>query len=110
MREMLDDDDVLSYQGKRKHQDQSETDDTSALESKYTKKRDEERASNKTRTVDLLPIKTKKGEIITRSTEIDIEMNKIEIDDADSDEDGEDDGEEEEIDSDDEIINETSVS
>lgn len=107
MRDMLDEEDVQHFQEKRKRSDQADADNAAALENKYGKDRDQEMALNKKKTIDLLPIKTKKGEIITRTTEVDLESKKMEIDEGEDEDDAEEG--EEIIDSDDEILNDTSV-
>lgn len=67
------------------------------------------KASSKKRTIDLLPIKTKKGEVITRSTEVDFDDEDIQLN-GDEDDDEEDENAEQEIvDSDDEVLNDTNV-
>lgn len=105
MRDMLDEDDALKYKTKRKRTNDADGDATVALEKDYDEDRAQVNSSKKKRTVDLLPIKTKMGEIITRSTEVDIR----EVEHEEDEEEGDEEAEEEEVDSDDEIINDATV-
>lgn len=66
------------------------------------------KAASKKRTIDLLPIKTKKGEVITRSTEVEFDDEIQQNGDEDDDEDDEN-VEQEVVDSDDEVLNDTHV-
>lgn len=98
-----EDDEMLNRSKKRKRDaDDVVNDDDAAgqFEQEYAHQRNAEK-SKKMRTVDLLPIKTKTGELITRTTEVEVkEKPKKNAED-------EDEGEEEEevIDSDDDIVN-----
>lgn len=84
---------------KRKENELVEVDDTVALEQEYAQ--DAREKSRGKRTVDLLPIKTKRGEVISRTTEVEIKHD-VEEDEAEDENEEED---EEIIDSDDEILN-----
>lgn len=108
IRDLLDmiedeDDELLNRSKKRKRDENNAVDDDNAgqFEQEYAFQRNEEK-SKKTRTVDLLPIKTKFGELITRQTEVDIKEKPKKVDQEG---DESDDGEEEVIDSDDDIVN-----
>lgn len=93
---------------KRKRKDYEEEDDTVPLEQEYAHDV-QTKAANKKRTIDLLPIKTKKGEVITRSTEVEFDDENIQQNgDGDDDEDDEN-VEQVEVDSDDEVLNDTNV-
>lgn len=112
MLDMMDEEDKAAIEGLRKSQkrkrDENDNDSTRArvFEKQHAHEARME-ASKKTRTVDLLPIKTKAGDLITRTTE-------VEIDDVQPDEElgseEEDDDDGEAIDSDDDIVNDRSVS
>lgn len=109
--EMIEDDDELmkGYRlddNKKRKRDDSTIDDDEAhqFEQDYAHTRNEEK-SKKLKTVDLLPIKTKSGELITRTTEVEIKDKIIEHEDQDTHD--ENDAEEVEIDSDDDIVNDT---
>lgn len=117
MLDMIDDDDDDDedldgqYNGtikkrKRDAKEVGDEDEAHQFEQEYAHTRNEEK-SKKMRTVDLLPIKTKFGELITRSTEVEIKKKVKETGD-DNDEEGS--GEEEVLDSDDDIINEAPTS
>lgn len=112
MLDMIDDEDKELLMGldkstKRKREDDDmQEDDTGGFERQHRK--DGVEAASKRRTVELLPIKTKDGSVITRSTEIEIEDNVSGNFDEGSDD--EEDGEEEVIDSDDDVINDDAVS
>lgn len=102
---MIDDDDELhanygATAKRRKHE--AEDDEGKHHEVEFTKKQDAKKASGM-RTIDLLPIKTKAGEIITRSAEV--EMVEEEQSDEEADAADDEDGEEEFLDSDDDIVN-----
>lgn len=97
-----EDDDLLNRSKKRKREEESQADhDAGQFEQEYAHQRNEEN-SKKTRTVDLLPIKTKSGELITRSTEVEIKNKPKQDENGENDEES---GEEEVIDSDDDIVN-----
>lgn len=113
MLDMIEDDDKdllngqsLEITKKRKRETNDIADDDGAhqFEQEYAHTRNEEK-SKKMRTVDLLPIKTKYGELITRTTEVKI-TEKVKETRDDSDGEGNE-AEEEIFDSDDDIINET---
>lgn len=112
--EMIEDDDELAkgYRNddnnkrKRDASDTIDNDDAHQFEQDYAHTRNEEK-SKKMRTVDLLPIKTKFGELITRSTEVEIKEKIIEADNQDTDD--ENGAGEVEIDSDDDIVNDTQI-
>lgn len=97
-----EDDDLLNRSKKRKKEQGTEDDDDAGLfEQEYAHQRNEEK-SKRLRTVDLLPIKTKSGELITRTTEVEIKKKpkiQTQVDNEADDDD------EEAIDSDDDIIN-----
>lgn len=103
--EMIEDEDdelLNGHSTKKRKRDGPDDDDAHQFEQEYAHTRNEEK-SIKMRTVDLLPIKTKTGELITRTTEVEIKERLKEMDeDAEGDSDEE---EEEVIDSDDDIIN-----
>lgn len=103
--DMIEDEDDELLNGysaiKRKHEAAVTEDEAHQFEQEYAHTRNEEK-SKKMRTVDLLPIKTKSGELITRTTKVEFkEKIKETADDDDSDEEGE----EEAVDSDDDVIN-----
>lgn len=89
---------------KRDTKDVYDADEAHQFEQEYAHTRNEEEKSKKMRTVDLLPIKTKFGELIARSTEIEFKKKTRENGD-DSDGAVSDAAEDEAIDSDDDIIN-----
>ena len=105
LRDLLDmiedeDDDLLNRSKKRKRETEQGDDEAGQFEQEYAHQRNAEK-SKKMRTVDLLPIKTKSGELITRSTEVEYkEKPKVVAED-----DGEESEEEEIVDSDDDIVN-----
>lgn len=113
MLDMMDDEDRAQIEGfrsaqKRKHDDDDEeTAASKEHEKQFAHNRNVEASRNK-RTVDLLPIKTKSGDVITRSTEVDI-VDDVQPDDDLGDESDDEDREEEIIDSDDDIINDKAV-
>lgn len=107
--QMMEDDDELQMAygaaAKRRKRDQGDGDEGKQHEVEHAHELDAKKTS-KMQTVDLLPIKTKHGEIITRSTEVERKEKKVVNDDEE--EDGEDDdGEAEYVDSDDDIVNDT---
>lgn len=113
MLDMMDDEDKELLNGyrssqKRKRDENDDEDNVKArgFEKEHAHKANAE-ASKKKKTIDLLPIKNKIGEIITRTTEVDV---KDRIYEADDNEDGSGDEEEEVIDSDDDIVNDRVVS
>lgn len=113
MLDMMDEEDRAQIEGFRSAQKRKrdENDDEMAttaknFEKQFAHDRNEE-TSKKKRTVDLLPIKTKLGDVITRSAEVDIVDDVKPVDDLGSDDD--EDAEEEIIDSDDDIINDKVV-
>lgn len=97
-----EDDELLNRSKKRKKDDKDQVDDDNAgqFEQEYAFQRNEEK-SKKTRTVDLLPIKTKSGELITRQTEVEIKDKPKVVDE----EEGDESEHEEVVDSDDDIVN-----
>lgn len=97
-----EDDDLLNRSKKRKRDEG--VDEAGQFEQEYAHQRNEEK-SKKTRTVDLLPIKTKTGELITRTTEVEVKDKPKKVD-AEQEEENE---EEEEVDSDDDIINDADI-
>lgn len=115
MLDMIDDDDedldgqynATTKKRKRETKDVGDEDEAHQFEQEYAHTRNEEK-SKKLRTVDLLPIKTKFGELITRSTEVQIKEKVKET--GDDSNDGESGAEDEVIDSDDDIINEAPTS
>lgn len=107
IRDLLDmiedeDDELLNRSKKRKRDENQVADDDNAgqFEQEYAFERNEEKSKNM-RTVDLLPIKTKTGELITRQTEVAIKGKPKKV----NEEDDESEGEEEVVDSDDDIVN-----
>lgn len=110
--DMMDDEDKAIIEGYRTAQkrkrDENEDENTisaNKLEKQYATEKNAE-SFNKKRTVNLLPIKTKLGEIITRTTEVDIEDEVEPEDNLESEEEEEN---VEELDSDDDIINDKTV-
>lgn len=108
--EMIEDeDDELLQRSKRRKKDASDgtavDDSTGYFEVEHAQQRVTAEKSRKMRTVDLLPIKTKAGELITRQTEVEIKAKPIENDDNDGAEDGEEDDGDDIIDSDDDVVN-----
>lgn len=108
-----DEDDELLQRSKRRKKDTAQStaavdDSAGQFEVEYAHQRNTAEKSRKMRTVDLLPIKTKAGELITRQTEVEIKAKPVEQvqSDADDGEDNEDDGEI--FDSDDDIVNDDS--
>lgn len=99
--EMIDDeDDELLCRSKKRKREASEVDDEAGqFEEQYAHQHNAEK-SKKIRTVDLLPIKTKSGELITRTTQVEIKEKPKPVD-----EENEEEEEEEEVDSDDDIVN-----
>lgn len=99
-----EDDDLLNRSKKRKknaEQGIGDDDEAGLFEQEYAQQRNEEKSKG-LRTVDLLPIKTKSGELITRTTEVEIKRKPKVQDQSDDEADEQD---EEVIDSDDDIIN-----
>lgn len=115
MLDMIDNDDEdldgqhngTSKKRKRETKDVADEDEAHQFEQEYAHTRNEEK-SKKMRTVDLLPIKTKFGELITRSTEVEIKK-KVKQTSDDGDGEGSE-AEEDVVDSDDDIINEAPTS
>lgn len=111
MLDMMEEEDKAVIEGLRKTQkrkrDENDNDSARAFEKQHAHEARIE-ASKKTRTVDLLPIKTKAGDLITRSTEV--EIDDVQPDDELGSEDEDDDDDNEPIDSDDDIVNDKSVS
>lgn len=110
--DMMDDEDRAAIEGyrnaqKRKRDENDDEANTNAteLEKQYAGEKNAESYLKTKRTVNLLPIKTKMGEIITRTTEVDIEDEVEPEDDLGS----EVEENEEELDSDDDIINDKTV-
>lgn len=99
--DMIDDeDDELLCRSKKRKREASQVDDESGqFEEQYAHQHNVEK-SKKVRTVDLLPIKTKSGELITRTTQVEIKDKPKPIEE---DEENEEEGEE--VDSDDDIVN-----
>lgn len=98
-----EDDELLNRSKKRKRDGTGDADDADQFEEEYAHQRNIEK-SKKMRTVDLLPIKTKSGELITRTTEVEFKAKAKKTQDAkESEEEG--DEEEEVLDSDDDIVN-----
>lgn len=108
MLDMIEDEDKELMNGydttkKRKREsNDGEDDEAHQFEREYAHTRNEEK-SKKTRTVDLLPIKTKLGELITRTTEVEVKKKPKQVQE---DSDDEENAEDEVMDSDDDIINE----
>lgn len=102
-----DDEQMDTMPKKRKRDEFEEEDETVPLEQEYAHDA-QAKAANMKRTIDLLPIKTKKGEVITRSTEVDYE-DEIQQNGDEDEEDDDDDAEQEVVDSDDEILNDQNV-
>lgn len=96
-----DEDDELLNRSKKRKAPQGDDDEAGQFEQEYAHQRNEEKSSNM-RTVDLLPIKTKSGELITRTTEVEVKK-KPKVGAEDEDDDGDED--EEMVDSDDDIVN-----
>lgn len=93
---------------KRKRNDYEEEDETVPLEQEYAHDA-QTKAANKKRTIDLLPIKTKKGEVITRSTEVDFDDELVQQNGDENDDEDDENAEQVEVDSDDEVLNDTNV-
>lgn len=94
-----EDDDMLNRSKKRKREAEQGDDDAGQFEQEYAHQRNVEK-SKKVRTVDLLPIKTKSGELITRTTEVEVkDKPKVVLEDEEESEG------EEIVDSDDDIVN-----
>lgn len=109
--DMIDeDDDLVSGYGKasnKRKRGANDVDDESTatqFEQEYAHNRNEEK-SKKMRTVDLLPIKTKSGDLITRTTEVEVKERPKEVAEPEDDEAEQED--EEVVDSDDDIVNDT---
>lgn len=111
MLDMMEEEDKAVIEGLRKTQkrkrDENDNDNARAFEKQHAHEARRE-ASKKTRTVDLLPIKTKAGDLITRSTEV--EIDDVQPDDELGSEEEDDDEDGEPIDSDDDIVNDKGVS
>lgn len=106
---MLDDDaddtvDANHAAGAKRKRPTADEEDGKHHEDEYTHERDVKKKS-RLQTVDLLPIKTKTGEIVTRSAEVEMADERRVDDEADGDDDAE--PEEEIVDSDDDIVNDT---
>lgn len=103
--EMMEADDELHMAygaaAKRRKREVDDEDNGKQHEVEHAHELDVKHASNM-QTIDLLPIKTKAGEIITRSTEVEIVEKEQDEDDGDADDE---DVEEEIVDSDDDIVN-----
>lgn len=102
---MIDDDDELHVNygnAAKRRKPEAEVDDGKHHEVEFTKKQDAKKASG-LRTIDLLPIKTKAGEIITRSAEVEFMEEEQSEEEADAGYD--ENGVEEFLDSDDDIVN-----
>lgn len=107
-----DEDDELLQRSKRRKKDTEQSASAAAVDAsagqfeiEHAQQRSTAEKSRKMRTVDLLPIKTKAGELITRQTEVAIKEKPVEQIGSDADgEDGGKDGEEI-FDSDDDIVN-----
>lgn len=97
-----DEDDELLNRSKKRKRDEQQGDEDNAgqFEQEYAHQRNEEK-SKKMRTVDLLPIKTKSGELITRQTEVEVKAKPKVTENEENDEEED----EEIVDSDDDIIN-----
>lgn len=93
---------------KRKRNDYEEEDETVPLEQEYAHDV-QAKAANKKRTIDLLPIKTKKGEVITRSTEVEFDDETFQQSGDEHDDEDDENAEQVEVDSDDEVLNDTNV-
>lgn len=106
--EMIEDeDDELLIRSKKRKREMSQIDNVNdQLEVDYAHQRNVDEKSKKMRTVDLLPIKTKSGELITRSTEVELKPKVKQIEESQDDENDDDD--DEIIDSDDDIVNDQS--
>lgn len=105
-----DDDDIENDEmpKKRKRDEYEEEDETVPLEQEYAQGV-QAKAASKKRTIDLLPIKTKKGEVITRSTEVEFDPKKIQQSENENDDEDDEEVEQEVVDSDDEVLNDTNV-
>lgn len=109
--EMIEDeDDELLQRSKRRKKEAAQSavaaDDSAVqFEKEHAHQRTTDERSRKMRTVDLLPIKTKFGELITRQTEVEIKEKPVEQSQSDVDEDGEGKDDGEAYDSDDDIVN-----
>lgn len=108
--EMIEDeDDELLQRSKRRKKEAAQSavavDDSAVHEKEHAHQRSTDERSRKMRTVDLLPIKTKFGELITRQTEVEIKEKPIEQSQSDVDDDGEGNDDGEIFDSDDDIVN-----
>lgn len=103
---MLDDEDAENINhvgGAKRQRSADDEEDGKHHEDEYTHDQDVKKRS-RLQTVDLLPIKTKTGEIITRSAEVEVaEKKKVTAENDDDDEEME----EEIVDSDDDIVNDT---
>lgn len=110
--EMIEDeDDELLQRSKRRKKDgpdgsAADADSAGQFEVEHAQQRVTAEKSRKMRTVDLLPIKTKAGELITRQTEVEIKAKPIENGEGDCAGGADDEGGDEFIDSDDDIVNE----
>lgn len=109
--EMIEDeDDELLQRSKRRKKEAAQSgaggdDSAGQFEEEYAHQRNTAEKSRKMRTVDLLPIKTKAGELITRQTEVEIKEKPVEPSQSDADDDGEENDDGEIFDSDDDIVN-----
>lgn len=90
--------------GAKRKRPTADEEDGKHHEDEYTHERDVKKKS-RMQTVDLLPIKTKTGEIVTRSAEVEMADERKVDDEADGDDAAE--PEEEIVDSDDDIVNDT---
>lgn len=107
MLDMIEDDDEDMVNGygaasNKRKRDVNEVDESNEFEQEFAHRRNEEK-SKRMKTVDLLPIKTKAGELVTRTTEVSIKERPKQSDDQYDEEEIE----EEVIDSDDDIVNDT---
>lgn len=105
-----DDDDIENDEmpKKRKRDEYEEEDETVPLEQEYAQDV-QAKAASKKRTIDLLPIKTKKGEVITRSTEVEFDPKKTKQSADENEDEDDEEVEQEVVDSDDEVLNDTNV-